>query len=69
MPASFLGCRSATFLLLILLINKHFSVTGCKHSSMAASDLGKYLTTLMMIFDSVENNDVAWESCSSKIFQ
>ena len=36
-------------------MNKCFSVNGYKHLRTAASDLFKYLTTLTIIFDSVEN--------------
>ena len=36
-------------------MNKPFSVNGCKHLWTAASDLGKYLTTLTFMFDSVQN--------------
>ena len=67
-----------------LLKNKCFSVNGCKHMRTAASDLGKYLTTLTIIFNSVQNiwnlvheaiwgpwleHNVAWENCFFKIFQ
>ena len=36
-------------------MNKQFSVNSFKHRWMATSDLGMYLATLTMIFDSVEN--------------
>ena len=50
----FSGCRPATLEKKILM-KKCFSVNGCEHLRTTASDLGKYLTTLTMIFDSVGN--------------
>ena len=50
----FSGCKTAT-LVKEILMNKPFSVNDYKHLWIAASDLGKYLTTLIMIFDSVQN--------------
>ena len=50
----FFGCSPPTLLKKILM-NNRFSVNGCKHLATVASDLGKYLTTLTIIFDSVEN--------------
>ena len=50
----FLGCMPATLLKKILM-NKRFSVNGYKHLWTTASDFGKYLTTLTIIFDSVDN--------------
>ena len=50
----FLDCRPATLVKKILM-NKPFSVNRCKHLRTAASDLGKYLTNLTIIFDFVEN--------------
>ena len=78
-----LRCRPLTLVKKVLM-NKHFSVNDCKHLWTSASYLGKYLTTLIIIFDSVENiwnfglwsnmtivleHDVTWESCFSKTFQ
>ena len=36
-------------------MNRRFPVNGCKHLWTAAPDLGKYLATLAIIFDSVED--------------
>ena len=36
-------------------MNKHFSGNGCKQLWMAASDLGKYLTTFTIIINFGEN--------------
>ena len=52
---TFLGSRSATLVKKKILMNKPFSVNGCKHLWTAASDLGKNLTTLTFMFDSVQN--------------
>ena len=38
-----------------IILNKPFSVNGCKHLWTAASDLDKYLTSLTTIFDSEQN--------------
>ena len=81
--AFFLCCKPATLVKKILM-NKRFSVDGWKHLWTTASDLHNYVTTLTIIFDSVENiwnliyeaiwwpwleDDVAWKSYFSKIFQ
>ena len=36
-------------------MDRSFPVNGCRHLRKANSDLGKYLTFLTVIFDSVEN--------------
>lgn len=38
-----------------ILMNKRFPVKGRKHLRTVASDLGKYLKTLTIIFDSAGN--------------
>ena len=58
----FLSYRPVTLYKKILM-NRCFPVNGCKYLWMAASDFGKSLTTLTIIFDSVEyiwNFDEAW---------
>ena len=48
------GCKPAT-LLKNIFMDKRFSLNGWEHLRTAASDFGKYLTTLTILFDSVEN--------------
>ena len=59
----FLGCRSV--------MNNCFFVNGFKHLRTSASDLGKYLTALTIIFDSVENiwNFGLWSNLATKDVQ
>ena len=83
LPESFFRLQACNFFKKVLM-NKRYSVNGSKHMRTTASDLGKYLATLTITFDSVENiwnfgqwsnlttvfkHDIAGESCLTKVLQ